>query len=58
MPIFGLSVVSLLGETASLIGFKRMGSNIRAALTEAYEALMREGMLILRDGYVKISDQR
>jgi len=47
----------LPGETTRLLGFKRMGRKVRAALTEAYEALMREGVLILRDGYVKISDQ-
>jgi hypothetical protein len=48
---------SLLGETARLLGFKRMGRNVRAALTEAFEALMREGVLILRDGYVMTSDR-
>ncbi|MCW3992699.1 MAG: DUF4011 domain-containing protein [Candidatus Bathyarchaeota archaeon] len=53
----GLNVESLLKETAHLLGFKRMGSHVRAALTEVFQSLMREGALIQRDGYVMRSDR-
>jgi len=52
----GLSVESLLNETAHLLGIKRVGSQVRAALTEAFEALMGEGVLTLREGLVTLAN--
>ena len=53
----GLGVESLLSETAHLLGFKRMGSKVRAALAEAFEALRREGVLVQRDESVSLAEK-
>ncbi|MFQ6053174.1 MAG: hypothetical protein ACE5OO_02950, partial [Candidatus Bathyarchaeia archaeon] len=52
----GLRVESLLSETARLLGFRRMGKRVRAALAEAYESLIREGVLVQREDRATLAD--
>jgi truncated hemoglobin YjbI len=52
----GLSVGSLINETAHLLGFKRMGNKISGTLTDAFETLKEQGTLILEDGLVTLAD--
>ena len=48
----GLSAESLIDETARLLGFKRIGSNILLSLSEVYEEAKNMGRLALEDGLV------
>jgi len=51
----GIGVESLFRETARLLGFKRLGSNIRAVMRGAYEVLAEEGTLLQKDGIVALA---
>ena len=52
----GLSEQSLINETAHLLGFKRISSKIRQALSEVYEKAVEHGKLFEENGLVKHRD--
>ena len=55
---FGLSAETLMNETASILGFKRTGANIKTALTQAYGRAKSQGLLSLDDGVVLYTDSK
>jgi len=49
----GLSKKFLISETASLLGFKKVGSKIMQSLSIVYQKAVESGKLVCDDGQVK-----
>jgi hypothetical protein len=51
----GISEESLVSEVAALLGFKRMGENIRSIVTQVFETMKKRGILTERNGLVHLT---
>ena len=52
----GLSQKSLIFETASLLGFKKVGSKILLSLSNVYQNAVESSKLVIDDDQVKYKD--